>query len=237
MPILAIIGIQKGISATAQFGKGFIGGLRKVSNKDEDQGSVAGNVGKTVGETLSGARSERASRASNEIVSSLNAATSSISDLANTINANINALQSNTNSLMSNTASIDALTLAINTRSSPGTLNSGGRVLGFASGGSVPGAGNTDSVPAMLTPGEFVVNKKAARAVGSKNLHRINGYAKGGIAKAVVEEVVDGDTINIDIVPTTDLFNTSDTRLFGYDAYETRSGTKRRERIRKKSKE
>ena len=236
LPILAIIGIQKGISATAQFGKGFIGGLRKVSNKDEDQGSVAGNVGKTVGETLSGARSERASRASNEIVSSLNAATSSISDLANTINANINALQSNTNSLMSNTASIDALTLAINTRSSPGTLNSGGRVLGFASGGSVPGAGNTDSVPAMLTPGEFVVNKKAARAVGSKNLHRINGYAKGGIAKAVVEEVVDGDTINIDIVPTTDLFNTSDTRLFGYDAYETRSGTKEERELGKKAK-
>lgn len=236
LPILAIIGIQKGISATAQFGKGFIGGLRKVSNKDEDQGSVAGNVGKTVGETLSGARSERASRASNEIVSSLNAATSSISDLANTINANINALQSNTNSLMSNTASVDALTLAINTRSSPGTLNSGGRVLGFASGGSVPGAGNTDSVPAMLTPGEFVVNKKAARAVGSKNLHRINGYAKGGIAKAVVEKVVDGDTINIDIVPTTDLFNTSDTRLFGYDAYETRSGTKEERELGKKAK-
>jgi hypothetical protein len=31
----------------------------------------------------------------------------------------------------------------------------------FAKGGPVPGSGNSDTVPAMLTPGEFVVNKKA----------------------------------------------------------------------------
>lgn len=34
--------------------------------------------------------------------------------------------------------------------------------MGFARGGFVPGIGSRDSVPAMLTPGEFVVNKKAA---------------------------------------------------------------------------
>jgi TP901 family phage tail tape measure protein len=33
----------------------------------------------------------------------------------------------------------------------------------FATGGTVPGVGNTDSVPAMLTPGEFVVNAEATR--------------------------------------------------------------------------
>ena len=32
----------------------------------------------------------------------------------------------------------------------------------FAFGGLVPGAGNTDSIPAMLMPGEFVVNKMAS---------------------------------------------------------------------------
>lgn len=35
-------------------------------------------------------------------------------------------------------------------------------------GGKVPGVGDTDTVPAMLTPGEFVVNKDAVRALVSK---------------------------------------------------------------------
>jgi len=36
-----------------------------------------------------------------------------------------------------------------------------GPVSRFNSGGMVPGSGNTDSVPAMLTPGEFVIRKKS----------------------------------------------------------------------------
>jgi len=39
--------------------------------------------------------------------------------------------------------------------------NSGGPIF-MSNGSMVPGVGNTDRVPAMLTPGEFVVNKKAA---------------------------------------------------------------------------
>jgi TP901 family phage tail tape measure protein len=46
----------------------------------------------------------------------------------------------------------------------------------FAKGGIVPGSGNTDSVPAMLTPGEFVVNKKATQ----KNRGFLQGLNKGG---------------------------------------------------------
>jgi TP901 family phage tail tape measure protein len=46
----------------------------------------------------------------------------------------------------------------------------------FAKGGIVPGSGNTDSVPAMLTPGEFVVNKKATR----ENRGFLQGLNKGG---------------------------------------------------------
>lgn len=37
---------------------------------------------------------------------------------------------------------------------------------GFNSGGFVPGIGNTDTVPAMLTPGEFVIRKEVAQALG-----------------------------------------------------------------------
>lgn len=44
----------------------------------------------------------------------------------------------------------------------------------FNTGGSVPGYGNTDTVPAMLTPGEFVLNKKAAKTIGSNKLNDIN---------------------------------------------------------------
>jgi hypothetical protein len=36
----------------------------------------------------------------------------------------------------------------------------GAPARGFASGGYVPGVGSSDTVPAMLTPGEFVIRKK-----------------------------------------------------------------------------
>jgi TP901 family phage tail tape measure protein len=52
-------------------------------------------------------------------------------------------------------------------------------------GGTIPGSGNTDTVPAMLTPGEFVVNKQAT-AENLPLLYAINkgkglpGFNKGG---------------------------------------------------------
>jgi len=46
--------------------------------------------------------------------------------------------------------------------------------FGFAAGGSVPGGGNTDSVPSLLTPGEFVLNSKAVRSLGRRRLQRFN---------------------------------------------------------------
>ena len=48
--------------------------------------------------------------------------------------------------------------------------------LGFADGGSV----GEDTVPALLTPGEFVINKESAKAFGYGKLGKINKYAKGG---------------------------------------------------------
>ena len=54
-------------------------------------------------------------------------------------------------------------------------------MLGLASGGMVPKyfasggfARGTDTIPAMLTPGEFVVNKNAASGIGINNLNRLN---------------------------------------------------------------
>lgn len=71
--------------------------------------------------------------------------------------------------------------------SGAGSLVGGGirKILGFAEGGVVPGVGNTDSVPANLMPGEFVLRKPVAQAIGYNRLQAMNtggrvGYATGG---------------------------------------------------------
>lgn len=62
----------------------------------------------------------------------------------------------------------------------------GGKVRKFASGGSVPGSGNQDTVPAMLTPGEFVIRKSSVNKIGAENLAQMNEgrqkFALGGRA-------------------------------------------------------
>jgi TP901 family phage tail tape measure protein len=60
--------------------------------------------------------------------------------------------------------------------------NKGGKVLGFARGGLVPGSGNGDTVPAMLAPGEFVIRKSSVNKMGAGNLAAMNEnrYAIGG---------------------------------------------------------
>lgn len=61
--------------------------------------------------------------------------------------------------------------------------NKGGKVLGFARGGLVPGTGNSDTVPAMLAPGEFVIRKSSVNKMGAGTLAAMNEnrYAEGGI--------------------------------------------------------
>lgn len=62
------------------------------------------------------------------------------------------------------------------------TLRTSGSRKKMASGGGV----GTDTVPALLTPGEFVVNRKSAQNIGYGALNRMNKvgkYAKGGIVQ------------------------------------------------------
>lgn len=63
------------------------------------------------------------------------------------------------------------------------TFNKGGKVHQFARGGMVPGTGNRDTVPAMLTPGEFVIRKSSVNKLGASNLAAMNEnkYAEGGL--------------------------------------------------------
>lgn len=59
-----------------------------------------------------------------------------------------------------------------------GQVPHAGKVHYFASGGMVPGNGNGDTVPAMLTPGEFVIKKSSVKKLGAENLSEMNSGGK-----------------------------------------------------------
>lgn len=67
------------------------------------------------------------------------------------------------------------------------------------SGGMVPGFGNTDSVPALLTPGEFVLNKGAVRNIGIETVRKVNSgskkFASGGLVQNN-SSIIDGESIS-----------------------------------------
>ena len=85
-----------------------------------------------------------------------------------------------TNSLQQQAIALEALIAQYN-RLNTARMPGGGAAppLRMATGGRVPGSGNTDKIPALLTPGEFVVKKN----VSQKNagfLHALNnGSVKG----------------------------------------------------------
>ena len=71
-------------------------------------------------------------------------------------------------------------------------LDTQGRAIHRAGGGSVPGAGVGDTVPAMLTPGEYVLRKEAVQRIGVGTLNAMNagkpqGYARGGAVQYFAE--------------------------------------------------
>ena len=76
----------------------------------------------------------------------------------------------------------------------------------MATGGPV----GTDTVPALLTPGEFVVNKKAAQGIGYSKLGKMNKvgkFAKGGVVGTKVQRfgigggVGEGEAVSLNIAP------------------------------------
>ena len=74
-------------------------------------------------------------------------------------------------------------------------LNAGGlvpvlsnisNIMTMSGGGNVPGSGNTDTVPAMLTPGEFVMNKASTAKIGVQNLMKMNANMGKGVLGGVL---------------------------------------------------
>ena len=75
----------------------------------------------------------------------------------------------------------------------------GGPYRPYAVGGGVPGSGSKDTVPAMLTPGEFVIRKSAAQRIGLANLHALNSvqhFHAGGPVRGVVRKKSKGNWVN-----------------------------------------
>jgi ABC-type transporter Mla subunit MlaD len=161
LPILAIMGAVKGVSAITQFASGFAGGIKK--------GGGVGSVGSNVGETLSGAKDKEKSDTQQKANTMIAENTSAIKTLTTAMNSLISNIAENTRALASSNSQ---------------TLNGGGVVKKFARGGLVPGSGNGDTVPAMLEPGEFVIRKKAVETLGANKLQNINKYATGGPVRA-----------------------------------------------------
>ena len=212
LPILTSIAAVKGAEALFQFGSGFIGGFGRQS---------ASSVGQNAGQVLSGARNQQ--------------------NAAQVVN-NTRVLTTNTTAIQSLTSAVQQLNNTISNRrgAGPQTINSGGVVRAFARGGFVPGVGNSDTVPAMLMPGEFVIRKKAVETIGADTLQKMNKYGNGGNVRAGLSskrsrfalggkariadisdiEVTDGDTFTATITPTSDPFSAK-FRAWNYDAYET----------------
>lgn len=73
----------------------------------------------------------------------------------------------------------------------------GGSIEKMASGGFVPGAGLTDKVPALLTPGEFVMNKAASKEFGPLlNMMNEKKYPGMGVRGSFSEPGYMGASIN-----------------------------------------
>ena len=77
----------------------------------------------------------------------------------------------------------------------------GGMIPYMAGGGGVPYAAGVDTVPAMLSGGEFVMNAGATQRIGAGNLEALN--AGGNVGGGSSTSITKGDT-NISIVVNSD---------------------------------
>ena len=83
----------------------------------------------------------------------------------------------------------------------------------FAQGGQVPGSGNRDTVPAMLTPGEFVMSKGAVSKWGASTLASMNAAGGGTNRPSIMNHYRGGGSV---LQSTTNNFNLKGYRGGGY---------------------
>lgn len=188
LPLIGLFGVSKGVQFGARNLTSFTGSFFNAASGGGG-GASGGGVNGTAGPSggpQSQATSQNTASANQNTASNRNLAQQvrlliqniqTTSQALTTLRANI---ASNTNSLNQNTAALNVLTTVVRTS---GRFGGGGRSNGglpFAAGGHVPGSGSRDTVPAMLTPGEFVIRKPAAQSIGVHNLGKLNRMNKGG---------------------------------------------------------
>ena len=184
LPILAKIAAFKLTRGAFSFFQGFFGSARA--------GGGAGGAGAALGSAITGGGGggrggAGGNAATNALATAVKSMNTAVTKLSGATANNTTATNNLTQAIRNLQGVIVALTNTIKTRGFGGgatpIVRRGGRgagrrgIMGFASGGLVPGTGNKDTVPAMLTPGEFVLRKSAVKSIGPSNL---KGYNKGG---------------------------------------------------------
>ena len=191
--LTALAGIKIG-TAFSGFASGFFGSFGAgggVKGAGQGLGNLASGGGKSAAQTAS--NTQAVGNLSSALSTNTNTLTTNNTNLS-TINTTLNSLKGTIDpvksALVNLTTAINNLRTVIATKPTGGGFagGGGGRPRGgarpprrFASGGLVPGTGNRDTVPAMLTPGEFVIRKSAVKSIGTGALGEINGYNKGGV--------------------------------------------------------
>jgi TP901 family phage tail tape measure protein len=184
LPLLTGLTAIKGFKFITEFISGFKGGLG---------GAGIGGIGKTIGGALGGGEGDggggggKKTQAIESNTAALGSNTTALSSLTTAV-SQLNASLDGTNTAIQNLINVASRTDSSSTSGGGGgILGPDGKPIGFASGGMVPGSGNRDTVKAMLTPGEFVIRKKAVESIGVDNLAKMNKYAYGGKVKSAEE--------------------------------------------------
>ena len=86
---------------------------------------------------------------------------------------------------------------------------------GYNKGGKVPGSGNKDTVPAMLTPGEFVMSKGAVNKYGMDTLENMNAAAGSGSSSKKK------DTVSSMLTPGEFVVSAPAVQKYGVDTLES----------------
>ena len=177
IPILTKLAAFKLAKGASSFFQGFFGSV--------GAGGGAGGVGGNLGRVATGQpKGGGGGGAASGLAGSMKAMNTALGLLNKSTGLNTTALKNLTTAIGRLETKIGNINFGGGPRRGGARGTPGARTRGFATGGLVPGQGNRDTVPAMLTPGEFVIKKSSVNSIGAGNLAGMNGYAEGGTVKS-----------------------------------------------------
>lgn len=154
--------------------------LVSVSSVAKVRASYFDDIRKAIGDI-----SSKASSAANNM-SWLNQVLSSMNDKTITITVNTPGLSTAISGLQTLTSTAGSAVRNLGNRVISNYVSTGGKIHYLANGGTPFKPKGTDTVPAMLTPGEWVINRKASRAFGDNFMRKINNMDIPGAMDALM---------------------------------------------------